>query len=234
MKITKSKTKQSTDEQKKEIRSFLNDYQSINNDTTITEKAKMVLSMLLYTGNEQDKFTVGYNYIETITGISKNGISAIIGRLEKKGFISRTKGERGKNSEYTINYDTMKSYVAPSVQVTKCPKKVSKCTTCIPTCTPTCTPKSTDFQVLTNKIDELIQVSKCTSEWLEKIYNLYLNININNNINLNDKNDTTEGYNIKDHNEKENITEDNLEVLKENEISKVEISKDNISKNEIQ
>ena len=123
----------------------------------------------------------------------------------------------------------MKSYVAPSVQVTKCPKKVSKCTTC----TPTCTPKSTDFQVLTNKIDELIQVSKCTSEWLEKIYNLYLNININNNINLNDKNDTTEGYNIKDHNEKENITEDNLEVLKENEISKVEISKDNISKNEI-
>lgn len=222
MKITKSKTKQSTDEQKKEIRSFLNDYQSINNDTTITEKAKMVLSMLLYTGNEQDKFTVGYNYIETITGISKNGISAIIGRLEKKGFISRTKGERGKNSEYTINYDTMKSYVAPSVQVTKCPKKVSKCTTC----TPTCTPKSTDFQVLTNKIDELIQVSKCTSEWLEKIYNLYLNININNNINLNDKNDTTEGYNIKDHNEKENITEDNLEILKENEILNDEIPSD--------
>ena len=240
MKITKSKTKQSTDEQKKEIRSFLNDYQSINNDTTITEKAKMVLSMLLYTGNEQDKFTVGYNYIETITGISKNGISAIIGRLEKKGFISRTKGERGKNSEYTINYDTMKSYVAPSVQVTKCPKKVSKCTSC----TPTCTPKSTDFQVLTNKIDELIQVSKCTSEWLEKIYNLYLNININNNINLNDKNDTTEGYNIKDHNEKENITEDNLEILKENttvEITNDEdiqseienTSRDNISDNEI-
>ena len=240
MKITKSKTKQSTDEQKKEIRSFLNDYQSINNDTTITEKAKMVLSMLLYTGNEQDKFTVGYNYIETITGISKNGISAIIGRLEKKGFISRTKGERGKNSEYTINYDTMKSYVAPSVQVTKCPKKVYKCTTC----TPTCTPKSTDFQVLTNKIDELIQVSKCTSEWLEKIYNLYLNININNNINLNDKNDTTEGYNIKYHNEKENITEDNLEILKENttvEITNDEdiqseienTSRDNISDNEI-
>ena len=248
MKITKSKTKQSTDEQKKEIRSFLNDYQSINNDTTITEKAKMVLSMLLYTGNEQDKFTVGYNYIETITGISKNGISAIIGRLEKKGFINRTKGERGKNSEYTINYDTMKSYVAPSVS--KCPKKVykytsnqvSKCTTCTPNTT--CTPKSTDFQVLTNKIDELIQVSKCTSEWLEKIYNLYLNININNNINLNDKNDTTEGYNIKDHNEKENITEDNLEILKENttvEITNDEdiqseienTSRDNISDNEI-
>ena len=234
MKITKSKTKQSTDEQKKEIRSFLNDYQSINNDTTITEKAKMVLSMLLYTGNEQDKFTVGYNYIEEVTGISKNGISAIIGRLEKKGFISRTKGERGKNSEYTINYDTMKSYVAPSVS--KCPKKVSKCTsnqvskctTCTPntTCTPTCTPKSTDFQVLTNKIDELIQVSKCTSEWLEKIYNLYLNININNNINLNDKNDTTEGYNIKDQNEKEIITEDNLEILKENEILNDEIPSD--------
>lgn len=244
MKITKSKTKQSTDEQKKEIRSFLNDYQSINNDTTITEKAKMVLSMLLYTGNEQDKFTVGYNYIEEVTGISKNGISAIIGRLEKKGFISRTKGERGKNSEYTINYDTMKSYVAPSVQVTKYPKKVSKCTsnqvskctTCTPntTCTPTCTPKSTDFQVLTNKIDELIQVSKCTSEWLEKIYNLYLNININNNINLNDKNNTTEGYNTRNQNIKENSTKDNLEILKENSKDEIEnTSRDNISDNEI-
>ena len=258
MKFSKTETNQSTVEQKKEIRSFLNDYQSINNDTTITEKAKMVLSLLLYTGNGQDKFTIGYNYIEEVTGISKNGISAIIGRLEKKGFINRTKGERGKNSEYTINYDTMKSYVAPSVS--KCPKKVykctsnqvSKCTTCTPnttcttntTCTPTCTPKSTDFQVLTNKIDELIQVSKCTSEWLEKIYNLYLNININNNINLNDKNDTTEGYNIKDHNEKENITEDNLEILKENttvEITNDEdiqseienTSRDNISDNEI-
>lgn len=243
MKITKSKTKQSTDEQKKEIRSFLNDYQSINNDTTITEKAKMVLSMLLYTGNEQDKFTVGYNYIETITGISKNGISAIIGRLEKKGFISRTKGERGKNSEYTINYDTMKSYVAPSVQVTKCPKKVSKCTsnqvskctTCTPntTCTPTCTPKSTDYQVLTNKIDELIQVSKCTSEWLEKIYNLYLNININNNINLNDKNDTIEGYNIKNQNKKKIITKDNLEILKENSTVEIPNDEDIQSENKI-
>ena len=252
MKFSKTETNQSTVEQKKEIRSFLNDYQSINNDTTITEKAKMVLSLLLYTGNGQDKFTIGYNYIEEVTGISKNGISAIIGRLEKKGFINRTKGERGKNSEYTINYDTMKSYVAPSVS--KCPKKVykctsnqvSKCTTCTPntTCTTTCTPKSTDFQVLTNKINELIQVSKCTSEWLEKIYNLYLNININNNINLNDKNDTTEGYNIKDHNEKENITEDNLEILKENttvEITNDEdiqseienTSRDNISDNEI-
>lgn len=243
MKITKSKTKQSTDEQKKEIRSFLNDYQSINNDTTITEKAKMVLSMLLYTGNEQDKFTVGYNYIEEVTGISKNGISAIIGRLEKKGFISRTKGERGKNSEYTINYDTMKSYVAPSVS--KCPKKVykctsnqvSKCTTCTPntTCTPTCTPKSTDFQVLTNKIDELIQVSKCTSELLEKIYNLYLNININNNINLKDNilnNDNTEEYNTRDQNIKENSTKDNLEILKEN--STVEIPNDEDIQSEIE
>ena len=104
MKFSKTETNQSTVEQKKEIRSFLNDYQSINNDTTITEKAKMVLSLLLYTGNGQDKFTIGYNYIEEVTGISKNGISAIIGRLEKKGFINRTKGERGKNSEYIINY----------------------------------------------------------------------------------------------------------------------------------
>ena len=46
----------------------------------------------------------------------------------------------------------------------------------------------------------------------------------------NDNNDNTEGYNIKDHNQKENITEDNLEVLKKNEN---EISKDEILNNEI-
>ena len=89
-------------------------------------------------------------------------------------------------------------------------------------------------------------MSKCTSELLEKIYNLYLNININNNINLKDNilnNDNTEEYNIKDQNKKKNITKDNLEKLKEN--STVEIpndenlnesrieTKDNISDNEI-
>ena len=224
-----------TEEQKKEIRSFLNDYQSINNDTTITEKAKIVLSLLLYTGNGQDKFTIGYNYIETITGISKNGISAIIGRLEKKGFINRTKGERGKNSEYTINYEAMKSYV--SLSVPKCTKKVSKCTSNqVSTCTPTCTPKDADIQLLTNKIDELIQVSKCTSELLEKIYNLYLNININNNINLKDNilnNDNTEEYNIKYQNKKKIITKDNLEILKENSTVEIPNDEDIQSENKI-
>ena len=42
----------------------------------------------------------------------------------------------------------------------------------------------------------------------------------------NDNNDNTEGYNIKDQNEKEIITEDNLEILKENEILNDEIPSD--------
>ena len=160
-----SNSKKTTEEKKKEelkneIRSYLNDYQSINEDTTITENTKMVLSMLLYTGNGQDKFTIGYRYIEEVTGISKNSISPIVGKLEKKGFINRTKGKRGKNSEYTLNYETMESYVSncPSVQVSKCTTKkhkkgvqVSKCPSVQPnetTCTLTCTVKDADIQLL--------------------------------------------------------------------------------------
>lgn len=258
-----SKTNQSTEEQKKEelkneIRSYLNDYQSINEDTTITENTKMVLSMLLYTGNGQDKFTIGYRYIEEVTGISKNSISPIVGKLEKKGFINRTKGTRGKNSEYTLNYETMESYVSncPSVQVSKCTTKkhkkgvqVSKCpsvqpneTTCTPTCTVTCTVKDTDIQLLIKQNEEKIQLNKRTNELLEKLCNLYINNNINNNINKNLKdiissNNNTEGNNTEEKNNiKEKYTKDNLEKLKENSNDEIfndeDIQRENESLNE--
>ena len=233
-----SNSKKTTEEKKKEelkneIRSYLNDYQSINEDTTITENTKMVLSMLLYTGNGQDKFTIGYRYIEEVTGISKNSISPIVGKLEKKGFINRTKGTRGKNSEYTLNYETMESYVSncPSVQVSKCTTKkhkkgvqVSKCPSVQPnetTCTPTCTLKSTDIQRIIKQNEEKIQLNKRTNELLEKLCNLYINNNINNNINKNLKdnissNNNTEGNITRDQEKKKNISTGNLEKLKEN------------------
>ena len=233
-----SNSKKTTEGQKKEelkneIRSYLNDYQSINEDTTITENTKMVLSMLLYTGNGQDKFTIGYRYIEEVTGISKNSISPIVGKLEKKGFINRTKGTRGKNSEYTLNYETMESYVSncPSVQVSKCTTKkhkkgvqVSKCPSVQPnetTCTPTCTLKSTDIQRIIKQNEEKIQLNKRTNELLEKLCNLYINNNINNNINKNLKdnissNNNTEGNITRDQEKKKNISTGNLEKLKEN------------------
>lgn len=244
----KGNSKKTTEGQKKEelkneIRSYLNDYQSINEDTTITENTKMVLSMLLYTGNGQDKFTIGYRYIEEVMGISKNSISPIVGKLEKKGFINRTKGTRGKNSEYTLNYETMESYVSncPSVQVSKCTTKkhkkgvqVSKCPSVQPnetTCTPTCTVKDADIQLLIKQNEEKIQLNKRTNELLEKLCNLYINNNINNNINKNLKdnissNNNTEGNNIKYQEKKKNISTGNLEKLKEN--SKDEISNDEI------
>ena len=258
-----SNSKKTTEGQKKEelkneIRSYLNDYQSINEDTTITENTKMVLSMLLYTGNGQDKFTIGYRYIEEVTGISKNSISPIVGKLEKKGFINRTKGTRGKNSEYTLNYETMESYVSncPSVQVSKCTTKkhkkgvqVSKCPSVQPnetTCTPTCTLKSTDIQRIIKQNEEKIQLNKRTNELLEKLCNLYINNNINNNINKNLKdnissNNNTEGNITRDQEKKKNISTGNLEKLKEN--SKDEIipsgmkdsseDKDNTSKDKL-
>ena len=241
-----SNSKKTTEEKKKEelkneIRSYLNDYQSINEDTTITENTKMVLSMLLYTGNGQDKFTIGYRYIEEVTGISKNSISPIVGKLEKKGFINRTKGTRGKNSEYTLNYETMESYVSncPSVQVSKCTTKkhkkgvqVSKCPSVQPnetTCTHTCTVKDADIQLLIKQNEEKIQLNKRTNELLEKLCNLYININNNINKNLKDNissNNNTEEYNLKDQEKKKNISTGNLEKLKEN--SKDENSNDEI------
>ena len=229
-----SNSKKTTEGQKKEelkneIRSYLNDYQSINEDTTITENTKMVLSMLLYTGNGQDKFTIGYRYIEEVTGISKNSISPIVGKLEKKGFINRTKGTRGKNSEYTLNYETMESYVSncPSVQVSKCTTKkhkkgvqVSKCPSVQPnetTCTPTCTLKSTDIQRIIKQNEEKIQLNKRTNELLEKLCNLYINNNINKNLKDNiSSNNNTEGNITRDQEKKKNISTGNLEKLKEN------------------
>lgn len=255
-----SNSKKTTEGQKKEelkneIRSYLNDYQSINEDTTITENTKMVLSMLLYTGNGQDKFTIGYRYIEEVTGISKNSISPIVGKLEKKGFINRTKGTRGKNSEYTLNYETMESYVSncPSVQVSKCTTKkhkkgvqVSKCPSVQPnetTCTPTCTVKDADIQLLIKQNEEKIQLNKRTNELLEKLCNLYINNNINNNINKNLKdnissNNNTEGNNTRDQEKKKNISTVNLEKLKENSKDEIfndeDIQSENESLNEIE
>ena len=255
-----SNSKKTTEGQKKEelkneIRSYLNDYQSINEDTTITENTKMVLSMLLYTGNGQDKFTIGYRYIEEVTGISKNSISPIVGKLEKKGFINRTKGTRGKNSEYTLNYETMESYVSncPSVQVSKCTTKkhkkgvqVSKCPSVQPnetTCTPTCTLKSTDIQRIIKQNEEKIQLNKRTNELLEKLCNLYINNNINNNINKNLKdnissNNNTEGNITRDQEKKKNISTGNLEKLKENSKDEIfndeDIQRENESLNEIE
>lgn len=265
MKFSKTETNRSTnvkDEKKMtnaDLMQFLGKYNSILEDKMISDNAKKVLSCLLYVGSKQNEsFTIGQRTISDLTGVPKNSISANIAILVNKGFINCNVGERGKNSEYTINYEAMKSYVSLSVpSVPKCTKKVYRVSQSVPSVpnnegtvkrTVEGTPKDAEIQ----RVMERIEVyQKCINEELGTLKKIVLgdiniNNNINNNINLKDNilnNDNTEEYNIKDHNKKKNITKDNLEILKEN--SKVKSSndenlnesrietRDNISDNEI-
>ena len=253
--ISKSKTNQSAEEQKKEelkdeIRSYLNKYENIKNSEYFTYRQKDILSLMLFRGNGQNEgFTMGYKHIIDIFGYSRSTISATIGMLKDYNFISVEKGHTGVNSKYTLNYDAMKSFKSSSVEFNsenrqdKTSKnrqdkqkqtrqdKTSKWSNKV-------ADNQIDTRVLSNKLDIIIELLKQT-----------LNINNNININLNNLKDNilnnynTEEYNVKDQNKKKNITKDNLEKLKEN--STVEIpndenlnesrieTKDNISDNEI-
>ena len=234
--ISKSKTNQSAEEQKKEelkdeIRSYLNKYENIKNSEYFTYRQKDILSLMLFRGNGQNEgFTMGYKHIIDIFGYSRSTISATIGMLKDYNFISVEKGHTGVNSKYTLNYDAMKSFKSSSVEFNsenrqdKTSKnrqdkqkqtrqdKTSKWSNKV-------ADNQIDTRVLSNKLDIIIELLKQT-----------LNINNNININLNNlkdnilNNDNTEEYNIKDQNKKKNITKDNLEKLKEN--STVEIPND--------
>lgn len=250
-----SNSKKTTEEKKNEkkmtnadLMQFLGKYDSILKDKMISDNAKKVLSCLLYVGSKQNEsFTIGQRTISELTGVAKNKISANIAILVDKGFINCNVGERGKNSEYSINYEAMKSYVSLSVpSVPKCTEKVSQSVPSVPSVpkdegTVMGTVEGTLKRVDIQRVMKRIEVSlKCLNEdvgTLKKIFLGDINININNNINknLNDiisNNDNTEEYNTRDQNIKEKFTTDNLEILKEN--SKDEISNDEIipSKNE--
>ena len=239
-----SNSKKTTEEKKNEkkmtnadLMQFLGKYDSIIKDKMISDNAKKVLSCLLYVGSKQNEsFTIGQRTISELTGVAKNKISANIAILVDKGFINCNVGERGKNSEYSINYEAMKSYVSLSVpSVPKCTEKVYQVSQSVPSVpnnegtvrrTVEGTPKDAEIQ----RVMERIEVyQKCINEELGTLKKIILgDININNNINLKDNilnNDNTEGNNTEEKNNiKEKYTKDNLEILKEN--STVEIPND--------
>ena len=246
-----STTNQSTEEKKNEkkmtnadLMQFLGKYDSIIKDKMISDNAKKVLSCLLYVGSKQNEsFTIGQRTISDLTGVPKNKISANIAILVDKGFINCNVGERGKNSEYTINYEAMKSYVSASVpSVPKCTEKVSQVSQSVPSVpndegTVNRTVEGTLKRVDIQRVMERIEVSlKCLNEDVGTLKKIFLgDININNNINKNinknlkdniSSNNNTEGNNIKDQEKKKNISTGNLEKLKEN--SKDENSNDEI------
>lgn len=111
-------------EEKTEMLSFLNEYPNIKasnvKNNGFSEKAKLVLALLLFTANKQDGiFTMGYEYLSKVTGISTKGISLINGKFEALKFYGREKGHKGINSKYTINYDAIKAY---DNELSKCSK----------------------------------------------------------------------------------------------------------------
>ena len=257
-----SNSKKTTEEKKNEkkmtntdLMQFLGKYDSILKDKMISDNAKKVLSCLLYVGSKQNEsFTIGQRTISELTGVAKNKISANIAILVDKGFINCNVGERGKNSEYTINYETMKSYVSISVpSVPKCTGKVSQVSQVsqsVPSVpnnegtvkrTVEGTPKDAEIQ----RVMERIEVyQKCINEELGTLKKMLfgdINININNNINLKDNilnNDNTEEYNTRDQEKKKNISTVNLEKLKENSkdenSNEEDIQRENESLNEIE
>ena len=256
-----SNSKKTTEEKKNEkkmtnadLMQFLGKYDSIIKDKMISDNAKKVLSCLLYVGSKQNEsFTIGQRTISELTGVAKNKISANIAILVDKGFINCNVGERGKNSEYSINYEAMKSYVSLSVpSVPKCTEKVSQVSQSVPSVpnnegtvkrTVEGTPKDAEIQRVMKRI-EVYQ--KCINEELGTLKKIILgdiniNNNINNNINLKNNilnNDNTEEYNTRDQEKKKNISTGNLEKLKENSNDEIfndeDIQRENESLNEIE
>ncbi len=149
--------------------------------------------------------------------------------LELKGYITRiagqrVKGEKNKASEYHLKGE-MLQYALPNT----------------PLNTPLNTPSQYETLLLKiNELEERIKVLELQNTVLNTVSNTpnpntpsqnmkyTSDIDIDKEIELetNDNNDNTEEYNIKDQNEKEIITEDNLEILKENEILNDEIPSD--------
>ena len=248
-----SNSKKTTEEKKNEkkmtnadLMQFLGKYDSILKDKMISDNAKKVLSCLLYVGSKQNEsFTIGQRTISELTGVAKNKISANIAILVDKGFINCNVGERGKNSEYSINYEAMKSYV--SLSVPKCTEKVSQVSQSVPSVpsvpnnegTVEGTLKRVDIQRVMERIKVYRKGLDKEIGTLEKM--LFGDININNNINKNLKdnissNNNTEEYNTRDQNIKEKSTTDNLEKLKENSNDEIfndeDIQRENESLNE--
>lgn len=188
-------------EEKTEMLSFLNEYPNIKtssvNNHGFSEKAKLILALLLFTANKQDGiFTMGYEYIGKVTGISKRGISLINGKFEALCFYVREKGHKSRNSKYTINYDAIKAY---DNELSKCSKlgeveanirRSSQTTSNFTTTSNANEELSVQIAELQRDMKKLRELEEVNNKILEEVmknvnYLLKINIklNINNNVN---------------------------------------------------
>lgn len=227
-----------TDEQKEVLALLPNEVKDIK---TLRDASKLLLSYIIELYGMDFAKNNGYVFktnkeIMAQTGIKqKRTLIDAARELELKGYITRTagqrvKGEKNKASEYRLCGE-MLQYALPNAP--------SNTPSNAPSNTPSNTPLNTpsQYKALLLKINELEERIKILE--LQNIVsntpnpntpsqNIKYTSDIDKEIEseTNDNNDNTEEYNIKDQNEKEIITEDNLEILKENEILNDEIPSD--------
>ena len=221
-----------SDEQKEMLALLPNEVKDIK---TLRDASKLLLSYIIELYGMDFAKNNGYVFktnkeIMAQTGIKqKRTLIDAARELELKGYITRTagqrvKGEKNRASEYRLCGE-MLQYALPNT----------------PLNTPLNTPSQYETLLLKiNELEERIKVLELQNTVLNTVSNTpnpntpSQNMKYTSDTDIdkeiesetNDNNDNTEGYNIKDQNEKEIITEDNLEILKENEILNDEIPSD--------
>ena len=242
-----------TDEQKEVLELLPTNVKETNE---LTDAAKLILANLMYLNGTDFAKNEGYLFrtnqaLMQDTGIkSEKTIIAAVNKLIEFGFIERKAGQRKSASEYRLNTVKMNEYTVKihcknekysnKLQDKNYSNKLQykEKNTVIN--------YSNDnnetiliinglqetIKKLQDKIavmgDELLQYKNYSIKNYSENKNYSTDIDIDKEIEseTNDNNDNTEEYNIKDQNEKEIITEDNLEILKENEILNDEIPSD--------
>ena len=232
-----------TDEQK-EVLALLP--QDIKESNELTDAAKLILANLMLLNGTDFAKNEGYLFrtnqaLKEDTGIkSEKTIIAAVNKLIELGFIERKAGQRKSASEYRLNTvkihckNTVKNY-SNKLQY-KEENTVKNYSNKLQYNNDEILLIINELQNTVNKLqykitvieDELLQYKNYSIKNYSENKNYSTDIDIDKEIEseTNDNNDNTEEYNIKDQNEKEIITEDNLEILKENEILNDEIPSD--------
>ena len=239
-----------TDEQK-EVLALLPPYVKESNE--LTDAAKLILANLMLLNGTDFAKNEGYLFrtnqaLKEDTGIkSEKTIIAAVNKLIELGFIERKAGQRKSASEYRLNTVKIQEYTV-KIHCKNTVKNYSnklqyKEENTVKNYSNKLQYNNDEILLIINELqntvkklqykitvieDELLQYKNYSIKNYSENKNYSTDIDIDKEIEseTNDNNDNTEEYNIKDQNEKEIITEDNLEILKENEILNDEIPSD--------
>ena len=239
-----------TDEQK-EVLALLP--QDVKESNELTDAAKLILANLMLLNGTDFAKNEGYLFrtnqaLKEDTGIkSEKTIIAAVNKLIELGFIERKAGQRKSASEYRLNTVKIQEYTV-KIHCKNTVKNYSnklqyKEENTVKNYSNKLQYNNDEILLIINELqntvkklqykitvieDELLQYKNYSIKNYSENKNYSTDIDIDKEIEseTNDNNDNTEEYNINDQNEKENITEDNLEILKENEILNDEIPSD--------